>query len=91
MFTSQNEQYQTPRSTQSKEGVRSKPEARKTACHVQKGITEKLHIGQGRAGLRRKPEPDHINQPLDVTRKISEGSKIVTGKNKQPTAYKWCV
>ena len=28
------------------------------------GITERLQIGQGRAGLRRRrPEPDHINQP----------------------------
>ena len=45
-----------------------------------KGMTEKPHIGQGRAGLRRKPEPDHINQPSDVTRRISGGSKIVTGK-----------
>ena len=49
-----------------------------------KGITEKLHIGQGRAGLRRKPEPDHINQPSDVTRRISERSKIVTGKTNSP-------
>ena len=44
-----------------------------------KGITEKQHKGQGRAGLRRKPEPDCINQPSDVTRRISERSKIVTG------------
>ena len=45
------------------------------------GITEKPQIGQGRAGLRRRrPEPDHINQPSDVTRGISGGSKIVTGK-----------
>ena len=45
------------------------------------GITEKLQIGQGRAGLRRRrPEPDHINQPSDVTGRISGGSKIVTGK-----------
>ena len=48
------------------------------------GITEKPHIGQGRAGLRRKPEPDCINQPSDVTRRISEGSKIVTGKTNSP-------
>ena len=28
------------------------------------GITEKPWIGQGRGGLRRRrPEPDHINQP----------------------------
>ena len=45
------------------------------------GITEKPWIGQGRAGLRRRrPEPDHINQPSDVTGRISGGSKIVTGK-----------
>ena len=45
------------------------------------GITEKMQIGQGRAGLRRRrPESDHINQPLDVTGRISGGSKIVTGK-----------
>ena len=50
----------------------------------QKGITEKPHIGQRRAGLRRKPEPDHINQPSDVTRRISERSKIVTGKTNSP-------
>ena len=49
-----------------------------------KGITEKPCIGQGRAGLRRKPESDHINQPSDVTRRISEGSKIVTGKTNSP-------
>ena len=45
------------------------------------GITEKPWIGQGRAGLRRRrPEPDHINHPSDVTGRISGGSKIVTGK-----------
>ena len=49
-----------------------------------KGITEKPCIGQGRAGLRRKPEPDCINQPLDVTRRISAGSKIVAGKTNSP-------
>ena len=43
-------------------------------------MTERLHIGQGRAGLRRKHEPDHINQPSDVTRRISERSNIATGK-----------
>ena len=45
-----------------------------------KGITEKPWIGQGRAGLRRRPEPDHINQPSDMTGRISGGSKIATGK-----------
>ena len=45
------------------------------------GISEKPWVGQGRAGLRRRrPEPDHINQPSDVTRGIPGGSKIVTWK-----------
>ena len=45
------------------------------------GISEKPHVGQGRAGLRRRrPEPDHINQPSDVTQGIPGGSKIETGK-----------
>ena len=48
------------------------------------GMTERPHIGQGRAGLRRKHEPDGINQPSDVTRRISERSKIVTGKTNNP-------
>ena len=50
----------------------------------QKGMTEKLHIGQGRAGLRRKHAPDHINQPFDVTRRIPERSKTVTGTTNNP-------
>ena len=49
-----------------------------------KGMTERLHIGQGRAGLRRKHEPDRINQPSYVARRISERSKIVTGKTNNP-------
>ena len=45
------------------------------------GISEKPWVGQGRAGLRRrKPEPDHIIQPSDVTQGIPGGSKIVTEK-----------
>ena len=45
------------------------------------GISEKLWIGQGRAGLRRRrPEPEYINQPSDVTRGIPGGSRIETGK-----------
>ena len=48
-----------------------------------KGMAERLHIGQGRAGLRRK-HADHVNQPSDVTRRISERSKIVTGKTNNP-------
>ena len=42
-------------------------------------MTEKLCIGQGRAGLRRKHVPDCIDQPFDVTRRIPERSKTVTG------------
>ena len=69
-------------------GVRKEldPNLRPEKQHAmpKKGITEKLHIGQGRAGLRRKHEPDCINQPLVVTRRISERSKIVTGKTNSP-------
>ena len=46
------------------------------------------HIGQGRAGLRRKHEPDHINQPSDVTRKNFREIQNSNRKNKYPTAYK---
>ena len=49
-----------------------------------KGKTERLHIGQGRAGLRRKHESDHIDQPADVMRRISERSKIATRKTNIP-------
>ena len=48
------------------------------------GILERLQVGQGRAGLRRR-RPDHINQPSDVTQGITGGSKIETGKQ---TAHK---
>ena len=42
-------------------------------------------VGQGRAVLRRRrPEPDCINQPSDVTRGIPGGSKIETGKTNSP-------
>ena len=47
-------------------------------------MTERPCIGQGRAGFRRKHEPDHIDQPSDVTRRISERSKIATGKTNNP-------
>ena len=49
-----------------------------------KGMTERQHIGQGRAGLRRKHEPGHINQPSDVTRRNLDRSKIATGKTNIP-------
>ena len=67
-------------------GVRKElnPNLRPEKQHAmpKQGITEKPRISQGRAGLRRRrrPEPDHINQPSDVTGRISGGSKIVTGK-----------
>ena len=50
----------------------------------QKGMTEKLCIGQERAGLRRKHAPDCIDQPFDVTRRIPERSKTVTGITNNP-------
>ena len=50
---------------------------------TKRGITERLHIGLGRAGLRRR-HADCINQPSDVTRRISERSKIATGKTNNP-------
>ena len=84
MFTSQNEWHLTPRSTWSKEGAKSKLEARKTACNAQKGMTEKPRIGQGRAGLRRKHAPDRIDQPFDVTRRIPERFKMATGIANNP-------
>ena len=69
-------------------GVRKElnPNLRPEKQHAmpKKGATERPHIGQGRAGLRRKHEPDCINQPSDVTRRISERSKIATGKTNNP-------
>ena len=60
-------------------GVRKEldPNLRPEKQHAmpKKGMTEKPYIGQRRAGLRRKPEPDHINQPSDVTRRISGDPK----------------
>ena len=52
-----------------------------------KGMIEKPRIGQGRAGLRRKHEPNCINQPSDVTRRILGGIQNSNRKNKQLTAY----
>ena len=48
------------------------------------GITEKLHKGQGRAGLKRKHAPDCTNQPFDVTRRIPERSNMATGITNNP-------
>ena len=47
-------------------------------------MTEKPHIGQGRAGLRRKHTPDCIDQPFDVTRRIPERLEMVTGITNNP-------
>ena len=49
-----------------------------------KSMTKRPCIGQARAGLKRKHEPDHIDQPSDVTRRISERSNIATGKVNNP-------
>ena len=49
-----------------------------------KGEAERSHIGQGRAGLRRKPEADCINKPSDVTRGILERSKTAARKINKP-------
>ena len=45
-----------------------------------KEVTEKPRIGQGRAGLRRKPETDCITHSSEVTGRILERSKIETRK-----------
>ena len=69
-------------------GVRKElnPNLRPEKQHTmpKKGMTERLFIGQGRAGLRRKHAPDHIDQPFDVTKRISERSKMATGKTNNP-------
>ena len=69
-------------------GVRKKlhPNVRPEKQHAlpKKGVTERPHIGQGRAGLRRKPGADHITQSSDVTGRILERSKIATGKTNIP-------
>ena len=69
-------------------GIRKKldPNLRPEKQHAlpKKGETEKLHICEHRAGLRRKPEADCINQPSDVTGRILERSKIATGKIDSP-------
>ena len=66
-------------------GIRKKldPNLRPEKQHAlpKKGETERPHIGQHRAGLRRKPEADHINQPSGMTRGILERSKIATRKS----------
>ena len=69
-------------------GIRKKldPNIRPDKQHTlpKKEVTEKQHIGQGRAGLRRKPEAGHTTQSSDVTGRILERSKIATGKTNIP-------
>ena len=69
-------------------GVRKElnPNLRPEKQHAmpEKGMKEKPHIGQGRAGLRRKHVPDQIDQPFDVTRRIPERSKMATGTTNNP-------
>ena len=68
-------------------GVRQElnPNLRPEKQHAmpKKGMTERPCIGQGRAGLRRK-HADCIGQPSNLTRRISERSKIATGKTNNP-------
>ena len=75
-------------------GVRKKldPNVRQEKQHVlpKKGVTERLRIGQDRAGLRRKPEADRITQSSDVTGRILERSQNSDRKNKYPSAHKCC-
>ena len=69
-------------------GVRKElnPNLRPEKQHAipKQGMTERPHIGQGRAELRRKHVPDCIDQPFDVTRKIPERSKMATGITNNP-------
>ena len=51
-----------------------------------KGSVVKLHIGQGRAGLKRKrsdPINQPINQPSELSQKILGKTEIETGKTNQ--------
>ena len=48
----------------------------------------RLCIGQGRAGMKRGPDPikQPINQPSDLSQKIPGRTQIETGKTK-PSTY----
>ena len=65
-------------------GIRKKvdPNIRPEKQHAlpKREVTVKPHIGQGRAGLRRKPEAEHIIQSSDVTGRILKRSKKETRK-----------
>ena len=60
------------------------PNLRPEKQHIisKQGKLERPRVGQGRAGLSRKPDPINqiANQPLDVTQGIPRGTKIETGK-----------
>ena len=66
------------------QGIRKKldPNLQPEKQHAlpRKGEAERPCIGQGRAGLRKKPEADCINQLSDVTRGILERSKTAKRK-----------
>ena len=53
-----------------------------------KGVTERPHIGQGRVGLRRKPEADHITQVFRCDRENFGKIQNSNRKNKYPSAHK---
>ena len=57
---------------------------------LKKEAAERPCIGQGRAGLKRKPETDRITQSSDVTGRILERSKIATGKTNSQQHTKCC-
>ena len=54
MFTGLNKWYQTPGSTRSKEGAKSKLEARKTTCHAQKRYDRKATYRSGKNRTEKK-------------------------------------
>ena len=68
------------------QGIRKKldPNVRSEKQHAlpKREVTEKPHIGQGRAGLRRKPEADCITQFSDVTGRILERFQNRNKENK---------
>ena len=53
-----------------------------------KEVTERLHIGQGRAGLRRKPEAGPHHSFFRCDRKNFRKIQNSNRENKQPTAHK---
>ena len=73
----------TSRSSRHEKEFRSKHKTRKTTHQSHKSSVVKLHIGQGRAGLKRKrsdPINQAINPPSELSQKIPAKTKIETGK-----------